>query len=87
MIDASHANSQKDHSKQRIVVKDIADQISEGNKSICGVMLESNLVEGRQDIADKKDLVYGKSITDACIGWDETEELIDILNTSIINNR
>ena len=87
MIDASHANSQKDHSKQRIVVKDIADQISEGNQSICGVMLESNLVEGRQDIADKKDLVYGKSITDACIGWDETEELIDILNTSIINNR
>ena len=87
MIDASHANSQKDHSKQRIVVKDIAGQISEGNKSICGVMLESNLVEGRQDIADKKDLVYGKSITDACIGWDETEELIDILNTSIINNR
>ena len=87
MIDASHANSQKDHSKQRIVVKDIADQISEGNKSICGVMLESNLVEGRQDIADKKDLVYGKSITDACIGWAETEELIDILNTSIINNR
>ena len=87
MIDASHANSQKDHSKQRIVVKDIADQISEGNKSICGVMLESHLVEGRQDIEDKKNLVYGKSITDACIGWDETEELIDILNTSIINNR
>ena len=87
MIDASHANSQKDHSKQRIVVKDIAGQISEGNKSICGVMLESNLVEGRQDVADKKDLVYGKSITDACIGWAETEELIDILNTSIINNR
>ena len=87
MIDASHANSQKDHAKQRIVVKDIADQISEGNKSICGVMLESHLVEGRQDIEDKKNLVYGKSITDACIGWDETEELIDILNTSIINNR
>ena len=87
MIDASHANSQKDHSKQRIVVKDIAEQISEGNQSIRGVMLESNLVEGRQDITDKKDLVYGKSITDACIGWDETEELIDMLNTSIINNR
>ena len=87
MIDASHANSQKDHSKQRLVVKDIAEQISEGNQSIRGVMLESNLVEGRQDITDKKDLVYGKSITDACIGWDETEELIDMLNTSIINNR
>ena len=85
MIDASHANSQKDHSKQRIVIKDIAEQISQGNKSICGIMLESNLVEGRQDVGDKKDLIYGKSITDACIGWDETEELIEILNTSLID--
>lgn len=85
MIDASHANSQKDHRKQRIVIKDIAEQISQGNKSICGIMLESNLVEGRQDVRDKKDLIYGKSITDACIGWDETEELIEILNTSLID--
>ena len=83
MIDASHANSQKNHSKQRLVVEDIANQISDGNKSICGVMLESNLVAGRQDIAKPNDLVYGQSITDACIGWDETEELIEILNNSI----
>ena len=83
MIDASHANSQKNHSKQRLVVEDIANQISNGNKSICGVMLESNLVAGRQDIAKPSDLVYGQSITDACIGWDETEELIEILNNSI----
>ena len=83
MIDASHANSQKDHAKQRIVVQDIFDQISRGNNSICGVMLESNLIEGRQDIGNKDDLVYGQSITDACIGWNETEELIEMLNNAI----
>jgi 3-deoxy-7-phosphoheptulonate synthase len=83
MIDASHANSQKDHAKQRIVIKDISSQISKGNDSICGVMLESNLVEGRQDIGKKDDLVYGQSITDACIGWNETEELIKMLDTAI----
>ena len=83
MIDASHANSQKDHTKQKIVIKDIAGQISTGNDSICGVMLESNLVEGRQDIGKKNDLVYGQSITDACIGWNETEELIEMLDNAI----
>ena len=83
MIDASHANSQKDHTKQKIVIKDIAGQISKGNDSICGIMLESNLVEGRQDIGKKDNLVYGQSITDACIGWDETEELIEMLDSAI----
>ena len=83
MIDASHANSKKDHTKQRLVVEDIANQISNDNESICGVMLESNLVAGRQDISDPTKLLYGQSITDACIGWDETEELIEILNNAI----
>ena len=83
MIDASHANSQKDHTKQRLVIEDISNQILQGNNSICGVMLESNLVEGRQDIGLKSDLIYGQSITDACIGWNETEELIDILDNAI----
>ena len=55
-----------------------ANQISNDNESICGVMLESNLVDGRQDITDPTKLLYGQSITDACIGWDETEELIEI---------
>ena len=68
---------------RRIVVQDIAGQISRGNNSICGVMLESNLVEGRQDIGKKDDLVYGQSITDACIGWNETEELIEMLDNAI----
>ncbi|MFT4517339.1 MAG: 3-deoxy-7-phosphoheptulonate synthase [Gammaproteobacteria bacterium] len=83
MIDASHANSQKDHAKQKIVIKDIASQISKGNNSICGVMLESNLVEGRQDIGKRDNLIYGQSITDACIGWNETEELIEMLDNAI----
>ena len=83
MVDASHANSQKDHTKQKLVIEDIAKQIKLGNKSICGVMLESNLVEGRQDISDKTKLVYGKSITDACIGWDETVKLINLLNSAL----
>ena len=62
MIDASHANSQKDHTKQRLVVDDIVSQINNGNQSICGVMLESNLVSGRQDISSPESLVYGQSI-------------------------
>ena len=82
MIDASHANSQKDFQKQRLVAEDIAEQILNGNKNIFGVMLESNLLEGKQDISNKDNLVYGKSITDACIGWDETEELIRLLSNA-----
>ena len=83
MIDASHANSQKDHTRQRLVIEDISNQISEGDSSICGVMIESNLVAGRQDIGVKSELVYGQSITDACIGWNETEVLIDMLDDAI----
>jgi 3-deoxy-7-phosphoheptulonate synthase len=83
MVDASHANSQKDYKKQRIVVQDIVNQILGGNTSICGVMLESNIVEGKQDINRKEKLVYGQSITDACIGWDETESLINEISQVI----
>jgi len=83
MVDASHANSQKDYKKQRIVVQDIVNQILNGNISICGVMLESNIVEGRQDVNKKENLIYGQSITDACIGWDETESLINKISEAI----
>ena len=83
MVDASHANSQKDYKKQRIVVQDIVNQILDGNTSICGVMLESNIIEGKQDINRKEKLVYGQSITDACIGWDETELLINEISQVI----
>ena len=88
MIDSSHANSQKDFSKQKNVVRDIQNQIVNGNQTICGLMIESNLVEGRQEIGDGKNLTYGQSITDACIGWNETENLILRLITFLkkINN-
>ncbi|MBM4204961.1 MAG: 3-deoxy-7-phosphoheptulonate synthase [Gammaproteobacteria bacterium] len=73
MIDMSHANSSKDHRKQIAVCRDIAGQLRAGENRILGVMIESNLIEGRQDLkADPSKLNYGQSITDACIGWDDT---------------
>ena len=78
MVDCSHANSNKDHKNQSKVLKAITDQIQRGNDSITGVMIESNIGEGNQKI-DKK-LQYGVSVTDACIGWDETEEILTELS-------
>src|SRR5271154_5264909 len=72
MIDCSHANSNKDHTRQGIVCRDIAGQIANGNRHIIGAMIESNLVAGAQKLVPEKPLVYGQSITDACIGWEET---------------
>ena len=86
MIDASHANSQKDYKKQKIVVNDISEQIINGNKNIIGMMIESNLVEGKQNVDKRSNLQYGQSITDACIGWDETEELIMVLDNAMKKN-
>ena len=83
MIDVSHANSQKDYTKQSIVVEDISEQIIKGDKNIIGVMIESNLVEGKQSIGKRSELNYGQSITDACIGWEETEELIVLLSDAV----
>ena len=76
MVDCSHANSNKDHTKQGSVLEAIAEQISVGNKSIRGVMLESNLKTGNQKVDSSQELQYGVSITDACIGWEETERLL-----------
>ncbi len=77
LVDCSHGNSQKDHRNQPKVLRDIVTQRREGRRSITGFMIESNLVAGRQDLAGSVDtLVYGQSITDACIGWDETETLL-----------
>ena len=76
MIDCSHANSQKDHNRQINVCQDVADQLKAGNNNIMGVMIESHLQPGRQDVLDKDNLEYGKSITDACIAWEETETLL-----------
>jgi len=83
MIDLSHANSQKKYEKQQEVGKAVADQIASGDQRIIGVMIESHLVAGRQDIDDGKDLIYGQSITDACIGWQESVPLLESLAEAV----
>ncbi|QLE84379.1 3-deoxy-7-phosphoheptulonate synthase AroG [Shewanella sp. Scap07] len=87
MIDFSHANSSKQFKRQLVVAEDVSAQISAGDKAIFGVMVESNLVEGRQDYIEGQPLCYGQSITDACIGWDDTEQMLAMLNQSVINRR
>ncbi|SUO95910.1 3-deoxy-7-phosphoheptulonate synthase AroG [Suttonella ornithocola] len=79
MIDFSHANSLKQHERQLLVGEDVANQIEQGNQSIFGVMVESHLVAGSQKLVNGKAEVYGQSITDACIGWEETESLLSRL--------
>jgi 3-deoxy-7-phosphoheptulonate synthase len=79
MIDCSHANSNKDHTRQPLVCRDVASQVAAGNRDIIGVMIESNLVAGAQRLAPGKQLVYGQSITDGCINWDETYPLLKSL--------
>ncbi|WP_162047930.1 3-deoxy-7-phosphoheptulonate synthase AroG [Vibrio taketomensis] len=74
MIDFSHANSSKQYQRQMVVCEDVAGQIAAGENAIFGVMIESHLVEGRQDLVDGKAPTYGQSITDACIGWEDTEK-------------
>ena len=77
MIDCSHANSEKDHRKQAFVWRDVVAQRVAGNPHVIGMMLESNLNEGSQKLTGKlSELKYGVSITDACLGWDETRELL-----------
>jgi len=80
IIDCSHANSQKDYKQQRAVFLDVAEQIRQGNQLISGVMLESFINEGSQSFTNPESLKYGVSLTDSCIGWDETEELICYLS-------
>jgi 3-deoxy-7-phosphoheptulonate synthase len=88
MVDCSHGNSSKDHKRQPIVAQDIANQLAqpdETGNNIIGVMIESNLKEGRQDIPAEGShrLVYGKSITDACINWEDTIKCLDILRKGV----
>jgi 3-deoxy-7-phosphoheptulonate synthase len=82
MIDCSHANSNKDYTRQALVCRDVASQIANGDRNIIGVMIESNLVAGAQKIVSGQPLVYGKSITDACIDWAETHTLLSELAAS-----
>ena len=77
VVDCSHGNSQKDYSRQPLVARDVAGQILDGNRSIIGIMLESHLHEGNQpSTLPREEMRYGVSITDACIGWETTEDLL-----------
>jgi 3-deoxy-7-phosphoheptulonate synthase len=87
IIDASHDNSGKDHERQPQVVSEIADQIAAGNGAIVGVMMESFLVAGRQDLESDGDLIYGQSITDACMDWDTTVLTLDRLASAVRKRR
>jgi 3-deoxy-7-phosphoheptulonate synthase len=87
MIDASHANSRKIPARQVDVARDIGTQVARGSRSIFGLMLESNLVAGRQDVVDGQALTYGQSITDPCIDWASTDQLLDDLAASVRQRR
>jgi 3-deoxy-7-phosphoheptulonate synthase len=84
MIDCSHDNSSKDHRRQGLVSRDVLRQFQEGRQSIMGLMLESNLHPGKQTWKEGTPLAYGVSITDACLGWDETAALLNELADSIV---
>ncbi len=87
MIDASHANSRKIPERQVEVARDIAIQVRRGSRAIIGVMLESFLVEGRQDVVSGEPLTYGQSITDACMAWDTTELVLEELAAAVAARR
>ena len=86
MIDCSHANSRKLHRRQRYVCRDVCAQVSDGDQRIMGVMIESNLVEGSQSLSNKP-LVRGQSVTDACLGWDDTVPLLEQLAEAVQKRR
>ena len=87
MVDASHGNSNKDHTRQPAVVRDIAARLAAGERGIAGVMIESFLVAGRQDLGGPNPLVRGQSVTDACVDWDTTATLIDELAAAVRERR
>jgi 3-deoxy-7-phosphoheptulonate synthase len=87
MIDLSHANAQKKPENQLPVGKDVAGQVARGDVRIVGVMIESHLVGGRQDLVAGRPLTYGQSITDACLGWEDTVALLDVLAGAVRERR
>ncbi|RZR46303.1 3-deoxy-7-phosphoheptulonate synthase AroG [Vibrio vulnificus] len=87
MIDFSHANSSKQYKRQMLVADDVSEQLAAGEEAIFGVMIESHLVEGRQDLVEGKAATYGQSITDACIGWEDTETVLRQLAKAVAARR
>ncbi|HEY7365539.1 MAG TPA: 3-deoxy-7-phosphoheptulonate synthase [Methylomirabilota bacterium] len=87
MIDTSHGNSEKDHRRQPLVARDIAAQIAQGEMGIVGIMMESFLVEGRQNLVEGARLVYGQSVTDACMSWEMTVPVLRELAEAVRQRR
>jgi 3-deoxy-7-phosphoheptulonate synthase len=87
MVDASHGNSERDHQRQADVSRDIASQIASGERGIVGVMLESFLLAGRQELKKDIELEFGKSITDACMSWDESAQVLRDLAAAVRERR
>jgi 3-deoxy-7-phosphoheptulonate synthase len=91
MVDCSHANSSKQHEKQVEVARDIASQVAAGSRNVFGVMVESHLNAGAQKFTPGKDdasaLDYGKSITDACLGWDDSLQALEVLSAAVKTRR
>lgn len=87
MLDFSHSNSQKQFKKQINVAENVSQQIAEGDTRIIGAMIESHLVEGRQNCTDKEQLVYGQSITDACINWEDSLDVLEKLSDAVQRRR
>jgi 3-deoxy-7-phosphoheptulonate synthase len=87
MIDVSHGNSSKKPENQPKVIEDVAAQIQAGERRICGVMIESHLVAGRQDLVAGRPLTYGQSITDGCIDWESSLRVLERLSDSVARRR
>ena len=87
MVDFSHGNSRKQYKLQMEVSDSVAAQLAAGEERIVGVMVESHLVEGRQDIIPEKPLTYGQSVTDACIGWDDSVKVLEQLAAAVRTRR
>ena len=83
MVDCSHGNSGKDHTRQPAVARDLAAQIAEGGRHVFGLMIEGHLVGGRQDVKPGQALTYGQSVTDACLAWDDTVPVLDDLAKAV----
>ena len=87
MVDFSHGNSNKDHTRQALVAEDVCRQVAGGSGRICGVMIESNLKAGKQALKDPASLEYGMSVTDACIAWETTEPVLESLAAAVRQRR
>jgi 3-deoxy-7-phosphoheptulonate synthase len=87
MIDASHGNSSKDFRRQPVVSSVVAEQVAAGERGIIGMMLESFLIDGRQDLDDPANLTYGQSVTDACMGWEMTVPVLQELAAAVRSRR